>query len=142
MTRCGLQLDLRPYNPYGRSTQASELASERAQSLGRIGGYPMARIGTWKMSTAPTRKQLVRRFSHRWSVWRVNDDGEGWVAESKPPFDPCRYRNLTAEAAKLIAGALRDEQTDDDCQRWTFLAGLSVPHALTEAGRMAFACSH
>jgi hypothetical protein len=52
-----------------------------------------------------------------WTVYHCHDDGrrEQWPGASEL---------LTYEAAALLAGALRDEQTDDDVGAgWTWLPG-------------------
>lgn len=55
-------------------------------------------------------------MSHRggkWACVRVNDDGRVEVV----------HGGLNGEAASLIAGALRDEQSDDDVgEGWNVLA--------------------
>lgn len=58
--------------------------------------------------------ELHRGFSDgRWSVVRVNEDGRIQVV----------HNGLRGEAADLIAGALRDEQSDEDVAAgWNVLA--------------------
>ena len=79
--------------------------------------------------------------SERWNVWWVAYDGVSHrVATARDAHllaDPTPYARMRPIAAQLLAGALRDAQSDASVAKGTWLPGITPKHAREQQGWIA-----